>query len=421
MATALKVLFAAVAAVPSFLIAADDAYRWAEDRRPPWRSLTAAFAWLFVFWPRRRGGGVALGVGPRALEKREKFEAFYRSELAPFIKGFERLRRPLAVLVGAADVLAFGGFVLSVLSFASEHGIGGRLTGVRVIPGLLSRVEPVAWLWPLWLLSAPSALGVSLYGRVRWRRLAGDYKREVVGKIVEFVAPGFSYRPDEGMRRQQFVASRIFRDRPGDGCDFRTEDALVGVLAGMKTRLCEVHAAYEEETRVRRSDGRGYKTRTKTVPIFDGIFACADLPRPVRTPIRVVTDGPWEWLRAADDSPEDGPKVPFGDPDFEAAFTVYSADAEEAVRVLAPSFRRHIMEFVWASGKDVQLSFVGGVCNVAIPFDGELFEPRLFRTTADPRLIRAHFDTLLSCLTLLDGLSLADLGLPEPRPPSDSS
>lgn len=275
-------------------------------------------------------------------------EALYRRELRPVLHRFARDGRARLARVfrnaGIASLVAVPLAVLLYVRFQSP---------VAVIP----------------------VAALLLYLGIGYARAHSGYrdafKLEVIGRIVEHVGPGMTYRPDSSITRSEFDGADLFRQ---DIDRFRGEDLIEGDVGGTHLRCSEVHA---EDRRTR---GSGKNRRTEWVTVFRGLFVIVDFPKEFHGRTVVLPDtaqalfgGFGQALQSMNFTR--GQLVKLEDPEFERAFVVHADDQVEARYLLSTSLMQRIKDLRTRLGHDVYLSFAHAHLYMALPSGRNRLEP----------------------------------------------
>lgn len=91
-----------------------------------------------------------------------------------------------------------------------------------------------------------------------------EYKKVVIGKLIQFVAPDLVFTPNLFIPQSQYNTSKIFLSSPDI---YKGEDLVEGKIDKTQVKFCELH------TQDRQTDSKG---RTHYVTIFKGLFFIAD-------------------------------------------------------------------------------------------------------------------------------------------------
>jgi hypothetical protein len=310
----------------------------------------------------------------------EELRAFFQTELRDDLREVEGLRSAarnqtlLAILGGIA--LAFSAALFPTL----------RLWAI--VPAVVFLILTIV-------------LGVK--ARKRYKRFHGEFKHRVIGSIIRFLDPGFTYHPVQCIPKSRYEESGIFKT----GVDrYRGDDLVSGAIDKTAFVFSELHTEYK----TRHTDSKG-NTRTEWHTIFKGLFFCADFNKHFKGTTYVLPDTAerlfgflgstlQSWKRSH------GELVKLEDPEFEKAFVVYGSDQIEARYILSPSLMDRIVEFKKKANRKIHLSFVKSWVNLAIEFDRDLFEASLFGSALDYPKIRDYFRDLQLAFGIVEDLNL---------------
>jgi hypothetical protein len=266
---------------------------------------------------------------------------------------------------------------------------------------LASAVNPAQALIPL-------AVGLFI-GLAGSRRLTAEYrasfKERIVASLVHSVNPSLRYAATDSISEEEFRSSKLFTE----GIDrFSGEDMVQGKLGATALRFSEIHAEYESTS----TDSEG-RTTTSWTTIFKGVFFIADFNKHFAGVTLVRPDTAQrmfgqlgKMIQSLGDSFSTLKLVTLEDPEFEKAFVVLSNDQVEARYILSTSLMQRILEYRRRTGRTMALSFVDSQINIGISTNRNLFEPPLFKSCADPALIREYLEDLLLMIGIVDDLNL---------------
>jgi hypothetical protein len=229
------------------------------------------------------------------------------------------------------------------------------------------------------------------------------FKNQIVGRLVSHIDENLSYDPTDYIGEHDFRRSNIFQK----GIDrYRGEDMVRGTLGKTAMRFCECHAEYKTTTR----DSKGH-TQTQWHTIFKGLFFIADFNKNFKGQTYVLPDSAeklfgklGQKLQSMNMTRPDLVKLENGD--FEKAFAVHSTDQIEARYILSPALMERILAFRAKTRSTVYLSFVGSNVYVAISSSRDRFEPRIFRTLLDFRLVEGILNDLQLFTGIVEDLNL---------------
>jgi Protein of unknown function (DUF3137) len=145
--------------------------------------------------------------------------------------------------------------------------------------------------------------------------------------------------------------------------------------------------------------------------VFKGLFFVGDFNKYFQGQTLVVPDHTERYLGSlAQDlqalNTQRGQLVKLEDPEFEKLFAVYSTDQIEARYILSTSLMQHLVDFTKKSRRDTFVSFINDKIYIAIKYDEDLFEPKLFKTMIDFEPIREYFETLQLMMGVVEELNL---------------
>ena len=315
------------------------------------------------------------------MAEKISFEQFFETELTPALLPLEEQRKALVKKIS---------IICGVL------GAAGLLTGILLWNNTGS---PMMLLFP--------AVGAAVLGALLAKWMSSGYvfafKTMVVEPIIQYISPGLTYQPKNGISKARFISSGIFRHRIDR---FRHEDLVQGAAGKTRIQFSELHAEYKTESR----DSKG-RRHTQWHTIFKGLFFIADFNKHFKGRTFVLPDTAeklfgrfGQTLQGVGKS--HGELVKLEDPDFESEFAVYSTDQVEARYILSPALMSRIMEFKNKTGGKVHFSFIGGEVNIAISSNKNRFEPKLFSTVLDIELAREFVEDLQLALDVVEDLNL---------------
>lgn len=280
----------------------------------------------------------------------------------------------------------------------SELVIAGVCTLIAVIVGaivILSMGGPPPVI--IFLLAGCVIVGVGV-GHFAKKGYVGKFKLGIIGEIVRFIDEGLEYHPKDHVSKDEFNRSGIFTLKPNN---YKGDDLVGGTVGKTAIMFSEIKAMHES--------GSG-KNRT-VVKVFRGLFFVGDFNKHFSGKTVVVSDvaekmfgGFGKMLQSMNFSR--GKLIKLEDPEFEKMFVVYGDDQIEARYILSMSLMERIVNFRKSTGKEIQLSFVGSKVYVAIPYDKNLFEPKMFSTLLDFGPIRKYFEDMQLAIGVVEELNL---------------
>ena len=94
------------------------------------------------------------------------------------------------------------------------------------------------------------------------------------------------------------------------------------------------------------------------------------------------------------------------DPVFEREFMVIGEDQVESRYVLSTSLMQRMMDYKTKLSKKTSFSFVDNRLYVAIPYNRDMFEPRVLETLLDPDFIKYNYDYFKLFADIVNDLDL---------------
>jgi len=224
------------------------------------------------------------------------------------------------------------------------------------------------------------------------------FKGEVLERIIKFIDPNLNYKSSDYIDKSTFMMSQIFKTTPNI---YNGDDLVWGKAGATQIRFCELNAIYES--------GSGKNRHQET--IFKGLFFIADFNKHFMCRTVVLPDTAeklfgWLGQKLQEMNIFRGKIVKLDDPEFENMFAVYSDDQIEARYILSPGLMQRISEFREKTGRTVYMSFVGSNVYVAVSFERNLFEPKIFSTILDLEVIREYYADLGLAIGIVDDLNL---------------
>ena len=315
----------------------------------------------------------------------EDLKKFYRETLYASMLPLERQRKKIVSVVGIAGaVIGLVVLISAAVIISSARGSGALFA---IIPLLIG-----------------AAVFALVYYMVS-KNYKSQFKWEIIGKLVKFFDSSLMYFPESCISREQYMESRIFPKTPDR---YKGEDYISGKLDKTAIAFSEVHSEYKTETR----DSKG-NTQTTWHTIFKGIFFIADFNKNFSGVTVVLPDiaekmfgfigkmmQEWNFTR--------GKLIKLEDPEFEKEFVVYGDDQVTARYILSTSLMEKIMDFKKKTGRPIHLSFVNSRVYVALSYDKNFFEPKLFSTLLDFNVILGYYNDLALLLGIVEDLDLND-------------
>ncbi len=374
-----------------------------------------------------------------------EFREYGRIHLLPALKRIEVERLATLRSIGVATVVWL--IISSVIVF---YG--------RVSPLILVGALPLCFLG--WVVSYDFIL----------RSYGSGFKYTVIQKIIEYIDPSRSLRysnfpPTQHGSWGAFVESTLFGSQLP--AQFREDDCVYGRLGETDFYFSEIFAESESlsllgtgldlasggawlqlgsrdhndgvaETVVmanlmfkmvkgipyvvrritqgRRLDitdffVRSVDTETTRKTLFKGLFFRAGFNKSFTGRTVVLPNGAARFLGPLGEqiqawNKKQGQVIRLEDPEFRNYFVVYGDDQIEARYLLSTSLMDKLVSFRKKANRPVYVSFVGQRIYIAVKYDEDLFEPKLYQSMRSFDPIREYFEMFQMMLGIVEDLKL---------------
>ncbi len=315
-------------------------------------------------------------------------ETFYQSELLPDLEKLEAQRITVKKKLIQAVLIVLG-LNLVFLFVAGQFGLN---------------------LTFLFLFLVLSAVFTLFPWHVKYYRdYHAGFKATIIPRIVAFVHQGLRYDKDGIVSKEEFLASHLFHDRPGE---YKGDDLVSGTIGETAIKFSEIHAKRVDIVRQGSSSSSANRgTKKRYTPIFSGLFFVADFNKTFKGTTVVLPDTAQKLfgdlgqaLQAL--NVQNGQLIKLEDPEFEKLFVVYGEDQVEARYLLSTSLMRRIVDFRNRTRKEMRLSFSASKLHVAIPLARELFEPKIMESLLTIAHVQEYYDDLKLAIDIVEDLNL---------------
>jgi len=316
------------------------------------------------------------------MRTEEEFNSYYNNTLLPYLKEFDKKRKPLVWI-------RLGNWAL-LLSIFPAVGIVGMLTNN-----------------PFSLLVAIPMIGIMIWLGIKRYRLkkifVSEYKENVIKEMVKAIEPGLQYNPADRITDSQFYNSQIYTTSADRSSG---EDLIYGTIGQTQIAFSEIHLEYKSES----TDSNGNR-QTHWHTIFKGVFFIADFNKHFKTETVVLPDGLERLFgkfarKLQKITTRKGKLIQLENPEFEKYFKVFATDSIESRYVLSPSLMERMVQYRKKSGIKLAFSFVDSNIYMALPMLKNLFEPRIFKNNYDINFIKESFDYLILFTGMVEELNL---------------
>jgi hypothetical protein len=316
------------------------------------------------------------------MRTEEEFNSYYNNTLLPYLKEFDKKRKPLVRIRLANWALLLSILPISTIIVSLTYNAFGFLIALPII-GLM-----------IWL-------GIKRYKQKKI--FVAEYKENVIKEMVKIIEPGLQYNPADRISDSQFYNSQIYTTSADRS---HGEDLIYGMIGQTKIEFSELHLEYKTES----TDSNGNR-QTHWHTIFKGVFFVADFNKHFKTETVVLPDGLERILgkfarKLQKITTRKGKLIQLENPEFEKYFKVFATDSIESRYVLSPSLMERMVQYRKKTGIKLAFSFVDSNIYMALPIMKNLFEPRIFKNNFDIKFIKESFDYLILFTGMVDELNL---------------
>ncbi len=313
------------------------------------------------------------------MKKISELTNFFYNELHPDLKKLEDDRKQLAkklITIGIIIALLAIGITYLIFTNSNSH----------------SETD-----------IAPLVLGFGLFmwiKKVMSKDYAHEFKDNIIHPLIEQIDESLHYSKTLCVSQTHFERSRLFRKKIDR---YNGNDLVKGEIDGVKLKFSDVHAEYKTK------DSKG---RTSWHTIFQGLFIIADFNKNFQGRTTILPDKAEKifgkvigsWLQRNNFSQE--ALVKMDDPTFEQHFVVYGTKQIEARYILTHSMMKRLLDFKKRSRVPLYISFNHNQIYLALEYNKDLFEPTVFSSLLDYKLVKEYISTLKLAIGIVHELKL---------------
>jgi len=312
------------------------------------------------------------------MRKLSELTSFFYDELHPDLKKLEDERKKLASkLTKIGFIIGFFALILAVIISSNTNDVQ--------------------------LLLFPFILGI---GTFFWAKkyfskdFTFEFKDKIIHPLIQQIDSSFVYSKTASIPQSTFRQSKLFKK----GIDrYNGNDLVRGKIDGVKLHFSDVHAEYET---------RDSKGNPSWHTIFQGLFISAEFNKNFKGQTTVLPDSAEKtfgkviggWLQSKNMNRND--LVKMDDPEFEKYFVVYGSDQIEARYILTHSMMKRILAFKKRSSVPLYISFTHQHIYLALEYNKDLFEPTIFSSLLEYKLIKEYITTLQLATGIIHELKL---------------
>ena len=310
-----------------------------------------------------------------------RFEKNYKNELKPKLLLLEKDRKKILkkilfvwCIIAVIDVIV----CIIVMDYSKTKEIG-----ILFLPNIIAFL-------------AAGVLYLSLI-----KKYQTNFKKKIIGNLVKLISEDAEYYPESHIPETDFRESKLYTRKFNR---FMGSDLVFGKLVDTLFKFSELYVVHKT--------GSGKKEKNKK--IFRGTFFIADFNKHFKGKTLIYTDKAerilgsviGRKLQSISRSFSANKLVELEDSEFEKRFSVYSSDQVEARYILSSSLMQSITELDKKTKGRIQLSFINGVVNIAIPQRKSYLKPKVFKSIVKKNLLIGYFNYLILIIGIVDDLSL---------------
>lgn len=208
----------------------------------------------------------------------------------------------------------------------------------------------------------PTVIVITAFGVHQWRELNKQYKQIVVARVVSAIGSGMTYTPTSRFTKQDFLNMDLFSQRTEK---WSAEDEVTGRKNAVTYTILEGKAT--------RTEGSGKSRRT--VVTFRGSIARLDFNKNFFGQTIVVPENDSKILGLFGHASTRHQKelCQLENVEFEARYSVYATDQQQARYILTPKMMELILE-ASAANPGLRMSFQDSSVFITIPSTTNRFE-----------------------------------------------
>lgn len=315
---------------------------------------------------------------------KDELKDLYNNELKEKLSGLEGIRKAIKRRQIFAILLFILAFILfAPISEAFNEQNRGALPFVILAPIIIAGI----------------ALLVIVYKKRK--NYVERFKNEVVSEIIKAIDPSWNYDANQCISNHEYSESDLFRhslDR------YSGDDLISGTIDKTDFKCSELHTQYKTVT----TDKNG-GTKETWHTVFKGLFFHADFNKEIKGKTYIEPDTAERLLGKFGQSlqtSQKGKLVKLENPEFEKIFAVFATDQTEARYILTPTIMEALVAIHKQYKRKMYLSFIGSRVYVAMRFNQNLFEPKIFKSGVKFNDVEFMYNLFLMNATIIHELNL---------------
>ncbi|MBR3090502.1 MAG: DUF3137 domain-containing protein [Bacteroidetes bacterium] len=326
------------------------------------------------------------------MKTKQEFKTFYDTELLPKLESIDKERKQ-------AKNKNFITTIVFILIFIALWVIGFLIN--KAVYGVPFDNKSANVPLIITIILFIMGIGVYFYYLKRNKSAFVDsFKNNIITPIIEFIHKDLKYSSKDFIKKNEFIESGIFTNTPDR---YYGDDLIYGTIDKTEIAFSEVHASYKTSA--------GDDDKERWVDIFNGLFFKADFNKNFNGKYFVLPDFAERKFGRIGTAFQKlnkhyGELVQLEDIEFEKEFAVYGSDQIEARYILSSSIMQRLLDFKRKTNKDIMLSFVNSNIYIAIPYKGNLFDPRYHRSVINEKQTMSYFNDLELAISIVEDLNL---------------
>ncbi len=310
------------------------------------------------------------------MTQEQKLYNFYENQMKPLLHGFELKRLKIAAILRNSAIILITLAIIAAICIIRAN--------IAIMAGCLPFFIAIV----IWVI----------LHKVFTSEYRLEFKRDIISELVKFIDPSLQFYPNKHIPQEIYDASMLFKQRAER---FKGEDMVTGKTGKTQIAFSELHSEYSVKTK----NGRNWHT------IFKGLFFQADFNKHFQGFTLVLPDISQRLFGGLGQKLQElfafrGELVKLEDPEFEKIFSVYSSDQIEARYILTPALMQRLKDFARNNKEQVRISFVNACVFVAISTNKNFFEPKIYTSLLDFKILQEYYDQLMLPIGIVDELNL---------------
>jgi hypothetical protein len=302
-----------------------------------------------------------------------ELEQFFRNELSTDIRKIETKRKLIVFKIVALHIVMLGLLVGAMYFLSQMRDTIEKFTGENTMYGWYVLVSLIVLVIDLALH----------FDFINNKAFYISFKSKVIDQIVKYIDSRMMYFPHKAILPQTLVESQLFHVKPNK--KYKGDDYVIGQLEDVQVEFSEVHASYKPD-----------KNKKQVKDLFKGLFFVATLPD--KRDIQLIV------------LPKNAPKIKteltslnYGLPEFQEIFSVYTNKPDEVGKFLSVHLQEELVEsFKAKHTSSISFSYLGNKVYVAVFINKDLFEPRIFHSLLDFKVIAEYYSDLYHALHMVE-------------------